>query len=217
MLYDTDNETFPNPLKYVDVMRQTQMSIKKVSEHVINDICTEAKGVNLSEVWNGTTRLQILRTRLLEGHKWVNGRPAKSPKDHQTRQYIYGLKPGYGLPRNKDKTNAEWAQKGAKLQAARRDRGIYEVLTDDKHYFKVIADARLKLEKDTALALPCIVRKTVGENLRLEQLKPIRSSQFQKKKSIWNKREHVDHIAEKGDVECFTVAWCISQSVSKKL
>ena len=65
------------------------------------------------------------------------------PKDHQTRQYIYGLKPGCGLPRNMDKTNAEWAQKGAKLQAARRDRGIHEVLTDDKHYFKVIAERML--------------------------------------------------------------------------
>ena len=29
------------------------------------------------------------------------------------------------------------------------------VLTDDKDYLKVIADARLKLRKDAALALPC--------------------------------------------------------------
>ena len=30
--------------------------------------------------------------------------------------------------------------------------------TDDKDDFKVYADARLKLEKDTALALPCMER-----------------------------------------------------------
>ena len=47
-------------------------------------------------------------------------------------------------------------RRSAKLQAARRNRRIYEVLTDDKDDFKVVADARLKMEKDTALVLPCI-------------------------------------------------------------
>ena len=49
--------------------------------------------------------------------------------------------------------------KGAKLQAARRNRGIHEVLADDKDYFKVIADARVKLERDTAPAVPCIEKE----------------------------------------------------------
>ena len=35
-LYDPDNETFPIPLKYVDVMRQTQTSLNNVSEQIIN-------------------------------------------------------------------------------------------------------------------------------------------------------------------------------------
>ena len=63
--YDPDNETFPIPLIYVDVMRQTQTK-KKVSEHTINDSCFEAKGVTLAEEWTATTRFQILRTRLLK-------------------------------------------------------------------------------------------------------------------------------------------------------
>ena len=70
-LYGTENETFPIPLKYVDVMRQTHTSICNVSEHIINGLCTEAKEVNLSEEWTGSTRFQILRARLLEGYKWV--------------------------------------------------------------------------------------------------------------------------------------------------
>ena len=68
-----DHETFPIPLKYVDVMRQTQTSINNVSI----DLWTEAKGVTLSEEWTGTTGFQILRTRLLAGNKWVDGRLAK--------------------------------------------------------------------------------------------------------------------------------------------
>ena len=34
--------------------------------------------------------------------------------------------------------------------------GIHEVLTDDRGCVKVIADARLKLERDTAPAMPSI-------------------------------------------------------------
>ena len=51
-----------------------------LSEHVINDIWTRAKGVNLSEEWTGTSRFQILRTRLPEGYEWVDGRPMKIQK-----------------------------------------------------------------------------------------------------------------------------------------
>ena len=79
-LHDPEHETFPILFKHVNVMRQTQTSINNVSEHIINDIWTEAKGVNLSEEWTGDTRFQILRTRLPEGYKRVNGRHAKIPK-----------------------------------------------------------------------------------------------------------------------------------------
>ena len=46
----------------------------------------------------------------------------------------------------------ELAEEGAELQAAHRNRGFQEVLTDDKLNFKEIADARQKLEKDTGPA-----------------------------------------------------------------
>ena len=51
---------------------------------------------------------------------------------------------------------AEREDQDAKLQAARRNRGICGVLTDDRDNFMVIADARLKLEEDIDLALPCM-------------------------------------------------------------
>ena len=78
--YDTDNETLPIPLKYVNVMKQIQTSFNNVSENMINDLWTETKGVNLSEEWTGIAGFQILRARLLEGHKWCNGRPSKIQK-----------------------------------------------------------------------------------------------------------------------------------------
>ena len=57
------------------------MTINNVSENIINEIWTEAKGVFHSEEWTGTTRFQILRTTLPEGYKeGVNGRPSKIQK-----------------------------------------------------------------------------------------------------------------------------------------
>ena len=68
------HDPLPIPLKYVDAKRQTQTSVNNVSENIMNDVRTEAKGVTLSEEWIGATRCQILRTRLSEGY--------------QTRQYM---------------------------------------------------------------------------------------------------------------------------------
>ena len=96
---------------------------------------------------------------------------------------VSGLNLGHNHPSNKKaKSIAEWAEESAKLQAARTNRGIYEVLTDDEDCVKVIVGARVKLENVTALAMPCIERKTAEGNLRLLQIQLVlvRNSQVQK-------------------------------------
>ena len=65
--YDPGFEAFPIPLKYFDVVRKTQTSIYNVYEHIISGLWNEAKEVNLSVEWTGSTRFQIPRTRFLEG------------------------------------------------------------------------------------------------------------------------------------------------------
>ena len=160
-LYELDNGSFPIPSTYVDVMRQTQTSINFVCEQRTNDTWTEAKGVNLSEEWTGTTRFQILRTRLPDRHKWVNGRPQKI---QETTRLDRKWPESWTQLTKKQKENyiAKWAEQSAKLQAARRNRGIYEVLTNSKDQFKVIADARLKLEKSycSCCAVHCEGRRS---------------------------------------------------------
>ena len=81
-------------------------------------------------------------------------------EDLQESEASENLRQKVRKPRSiRKKETEKWAEENAKLQAAHRNRGIYEVLTDDKDYFKVIADARLKLEKHIALAVPCFVRE----------------------------------------------------------
>ena len=93
------------------------------------------------------------------------------------------------------------------LQATRRNRGIYEVLTDDKDYFKVIGDARLKLEKDTALLLPSIEKDDSRGTLQALVTSIDVSEERLDSENAGAcgrvKREHMDHIAEKGYVGSF--------------
>ena len=91
---------------------------------------TEAKGVNLLEEWTGTTRFQILRSRLLEGYKWVIERPTKIQKT--TRPDSIRLEAWIPFSKKqKEAEIAEWAEESAKLQATRHNRRTEEKLTED--------------------------------------------------------------------------------------
>ena len=112
-VYDADNETFPMPF-YVDAMRQTQRRINNVSGNTINDKWTEANGVY--SFW---------------GVDWdykVSDRTFKTSWMVQV-----GKRKTHEHPRNKEKSLAAWAEEDAEKQAARRNRRIWEVQTDDKH------------------------------------------------------------------------------------
>ena len=88
----------------------------------------------------------------------ISGRiPVDKWKTYDEDQPVCSLNLWHNYRRNK-KYIAGWAEEctNCKQHAATR---IYEELTDDKGYFKVIADARVKLEKDTVFALPCTVKE----------------------------------------------------------
>ena len=62
------------------VVRHTKIDIDSVSESTIKDIWIVNKDVSLLDGWSGTTRFEFLRTRLLEGDKWVAGSPINVQK-----------------------------------------------------------------------------------------------------------------------------------------
>ena len=153
------------PVRSVDVMRHTERHTDKVSESTINDLWTEAKSLNLSEVWTGTTRFQILRARLPEGYKRESGKPTKSKKQLPD-QTIFCLKLGRSYPKKQSGKRNCRMEESAKLHAARRNKRIYEVSFGDKDVLKVTAEARPKLEKDNAPAMRRTLRHDSGQELR---------------------------------------------------
>ena len=80
-------------------------------------------------------RIQILHTRLLEGYKWVEGRPTEVPQVDPPRQHLAGIM---------DDAVQETERK---LQMGKKS------MLNCKHkdQLKVIADARLTLENDAII------------------------------------------------------------------
>ena len=73
MLYIPHETTFTTRLKCVDVVRQTRTSIKNASQHTLNDYWNDEREVLLPGEWIGMNRFQILRMKLPEGYKLMNG------------------------------------------------------------------------------------------------------------------------------------------------
>ena len=204
-LYDPDHETFPIPLKYVDVMRQTQTSINNVSEHILNDKWTNANGVHLSEEWTGSTRFQTLRTWLLEGYKCAVESPTKirkttRPDSTWPEAWTQLSKETRRIIRLKNGQNEH-----DKLEAARRNRRIYEVMSDDTRSLQggCWCSAETGHGYCSCFAVHC--EGMTGEG-NLRQLYNFSWCQwgavrFRKFRSMWKvKRQQMNHIAEKGYV-----------------
>ena len=100
----------------------------------------------------------------------------------------------------KGKRDCKMGRRSAELQAARRNRGIYEVLTDELTLV-------WNLKKGTALALPC----TEKNDSRGEPQAGRNSIDASEEQSVsentgacWKvKRQRMGHIAEKGYVRSF--------------
>ena len=149
------------------MMRQTETNISIVSGNIFSDSLTEANGVNLSEVSIGTTRFQILRTRPPEGFKCVHGRPEKI----QNTTRLHNISPEAWRQISQDQKRKIICRmekkEGSTLQTTGRNRRTYEVSVDDKDCLMVIAQARLKTEKENAVVMPCLLREDSRRNLRV--------------------------------------------------
>ena len=86
-LFIPDDQNMPIPLRYVDVIRNTETSLESPSEKNVMDywnVTSENLAGDpmpadrrLSEPWTGRTIFHLLRQPLPDGWEWVLGRPAK--------------------------------------------------------------------------------------------------------------------------------------------
>ena len=153
-LYSPRKESFPFPLKYIDVSRTTQTNLNGMRESRIDDYSNIGGSRNLSDPWTGFTQFTLLEEKPPDGYMWsgrrLTKRQATSRPDHLWPE-LWTKLARYAKPREKQK----WAIEKPKLDNARRLRGICFIDPDDMEFKEIIKNARRKLETPMAPAMPC--------------------------------------------------------------
>ena len=148
-------ESFPVPLKYIDVSRTTHTNLDALQERRIDDYWNIDESRDLSDSWTGFTESTLLSEKPPEGYMWsmwrLTERQATSRPDHlwqssgRNWEEILSWRGG-----------KSGHMKKPKLDNARKLRWIYFIDSEDKEFKETINNARKKLEKPMVPALPCI-------------------------------------------------------------
>ena len=73
-LYSPREESFPIPLKYIDVTRTTHTNLDVKQEKRIDDYWNIDGSRDLSDPWTGFTQFTLLEEKPPDGYMWSGGR-----------------------------------------------------------------------------------------------------------------------------------------------
>ena len=206
-LYSPREESFPIPLKYIDVSRTTHTNLDVMQERRIDDYWNIDGSRDLSDSWTGFTQFMPLEEKPPDGYMWSGVRLTRkqltSRPDHLWPELWTKLGRNARL-----KERQKWSHEKPKLDDARKLRGIYFIDPEDKEFKETIKNARKKLETPMAPAMPCKTSKTCkhgvtrGKSNEIKSklaciLEASESTRLRMEESLPN--HHEDHIAGKGE------------------
>ena len=136
-LYSPREESFPIPLKYIDVTRTTHTNLDVKLEKRINDYWNIDGSRNLSDPWTGFTKCTLLDEKAPDGFSWSGGRLTRkqltSRPDHLWPELWKSMGKNAKL-----KEKQKWAEEKIHLDNARKLRGIYFIDPEDKEFKETI-------------------------------------------------------------------------------
>ena len=205
--YSPREESFPIPLKHIDVSRTTHTNLDVTQESRIDDYWNIDGSRDLSDSWTGSTLFTLLSEKPPEGFLWsgerLTKRQATSRPDHFWPELWTKLGRNAQL-----KEKHKWSNERPKLDDARRVRGIYFIDPEDKEFKEPLGmqEENWKLQwlqlcfasfaRKTSMERPiartndfkskfvCILEASESKRLRMEESLP---------------NYHEDHIVGKGD------------------
>ena len=164
-LYVPREETFPIPMKYMDVTRTTYTSLHVMLENRLKISGTWMEK-ELSDAWTGFTRFVLPKGRPSEGKTWSGERLTRKQKTSR----LDDVWPDVWTIMSdavKKKAKQRWAIEKPKLDNASQLRGIFFIEPNDGEFKLTINAARGKLEVPMPAAMPCkIPTKNSGETHR---------------------------------------------------
>ena len=140
-LYSPREESFPIPLKYIDVSGTTHTNLDVKQEKRIDDYRNIDGSRDLSDYWTGFTQFTLLESKPPEGYMWSGRRLTRkqltSRPDHLWPE-IWKT-----MGRNaKLKEKQKWSNEKLHLENARKLQGIYFIDPEDKEFKETIKNAR---------------------------------------------------------------------------
>ena len=123
-LYSPREESFPIPLKYIDVSRTTHTNLDVMQERRIDDYWNIFWSRDLSDSWTGFTQFALSEEKPPDEYMWSGGRLTRK---HLTSRPDH-LWPGLWEKMGKNaklKEKQKWSFEKPKLDNARRLRGFF--------------------------------------------------------------------------------------------
>ena len=153
-LYSPREESFPVPLKYIDVSRTTHTNFDVKQERRIDDYWNVDGSRDLSDPWTGFTQFTLLEEKPPDGFLWswrrLTRKQQTSRPDHLWPEIWKTMGKNAKL-----KEKEKWSNEKLHLENARKLRGIYFIDPEDTEFKETIKNARKKLETPVARAMPC--------------------------------------------------------------
>ena len=203
-LYSPREESFPIPLKYIDVSRTTHTNLNVKQERRIDDCWNIDGSRDLSDSWTGFTQFTLLEEKPPDGYMWSGRRLTR--KQLTSRPDHLWLELWDKMGKNaKLKEKQKWSHEKIHLDNGRKLRGICFIDPEDQEFKEAIKNARKKLETSVALAMPCkIMKKNCGSGApnKIKTklaciLEASESTRLRMGESL--PTHHEDHVAGKGD------------------
>ena len=142
-LYSPREESFPIPLKYIDVTRTTHTNLDVKQEKRIDDYWNIDGSRDLSDPWTSFTQFTLLDEKAPDGYTWSGGRLTRkqltSRPDHLWPELWRKLGRNAQLMERQ-----KWAKEKPKLDNARKLRGIYFIDPEVKEFKETIKNGHMK-------------------------------------------------------------------------
>ena len=143
-LYSPREESFPIPLKYIDVSRTTHTNLDVKQEKRSDDYWNIDGCRDLSDPWTGFTQFTLLEEKPPDGYMW-SGRRLTRNKLTSRPTYLW---PELWKTMGKNaklKEKQKWSNEKFHLENARKLRGIYFIDPEDKELKETIKNARKEI------------------------------------------------------------------------
>ena len=202
-LHSPREESFPIPLKYIDVTRTTHTNLDVKLEKRIDDYWNIDGSRDLSDPWTGFTQSTPLDEKAPDGYMWSGGRLTRKQLTSRPDHLWPELWKSMGK-HAKLEEKQKWSEEKLHLENARKLCGIYFIDTEETEVKETIKNARKKLETSVAPAMPCKIVKNYGSgasNKIQTKLAFILEADESTRMRMGNSipHHHEDHIAGKGE------------------